>query len=351
MGLFTKKMGPVFLKETSENLSFIEKLQELKECAIGNLAVKLDQQINIAKYGELGEKNIAFELKNSGMDMYILRDICLTIGDLSAQIDYLVITRKCIYILECKNLIGNIEIDSKGDFIRTYSFQGRTIKEGIYSPITQNERHLEILKDIRKENKKNFISKFLFERHFDDNYKSIVVLANPKTYLNDRYAPKHIKNQVIRADRLISYIKNQEIELKCHEMSDDDMLELAKFYLNKNNSQRSDYTQKYEEILKEIKSSAKDNKENTNESCKETVKVEMKCDDTELIKKLKEFRLNQSRLEKIKPYYIFSDAQMNALISCSPHSKEELLEVQGFGKVKVNKYGDEILKILEENCN
>lgn len=348
MGLFTKKIGPVFLKETSESTAFIEKMEKLQERATGDLATKIEQQINIAKYGELGENNIAFELRNSGMDMYILRDICLTMGDLSAQIDYLVVTRKCIYILECKNLIGNIEIDNKGAFIRSYPFKGRNVKEGIYSPITQNERHLQILKEIRKENKKNAISKFLFEKGFDDNYKSIVVLANPKTYLNDRYAPKHIKNQVIRADQLISFFKMNEAQSKSTDMSNDSMLKLAEFYFEKNNSQRSDYAKRYEEMLQEMKALPENIKETDNESRKQTVKADMVSNDAELIKKLKEFRLNQSRLENVKPYYIFNDAQMNELIRRAPSSKEELLEVQGFGKVKVDKYGEAILRICRE---
>ena len=46
-----------------------------------------------------GEKNIAFELKNSGIPMYILHDIYLESDDLSAQIDYIVVTRKVVFII------------------------------------------------------------------------------------------------------------------------------------------------------------------------------------------------------------------------------------------------------------
>ena len=59
------------------------------------------------------------------MDMYILQDICIQHEDLSAQIDYLIVTRKRIYIIECKNLIGDIEVNSAGDFIRTYQLHGK----------------------------------------------------------------------------------------------------------------------------------------------------------------------------------------------------------------------------------
>ena len=48
----------------------------------------------------------------------------------------------------------------------------------------------------------------VFENGFTSNYKSIIVLANPKTILNAPKAPKNISNQVIKVDQLISYIKN-----------------------------------------------------------------------------------------------------------------------------------------------
>lgn len=349
MGLFSKKIGPVFLKETSDTAEFIRKMQELREKAAGDTKKAVEKQISLAKYGEIGENNVAFELKSSGMDMYILHDIYLETEALSAQIDYLVVTRKHIYVIECKNLIGNIEIDNTGNFIRTYELFGRKIKEGIYSPITQNKRHLQVLKEIRKESKGNFLSKMLFESGFDDNYKSLVVLANPKTYLNAKYAKKEVKEQVIRADQLIEYIKKTDEFSKNVTMSENDMLAIANFFLEKNKSERSDYARKYEEMLAEVNQSEN---ETVTEIKEETVEVgekelSRKEDGVDDVKsRLKAWRLEKSRSEGYKPYYIFNDAQMEDLIEKNPKTKEELLNVSGFGAVKVEKYGEDILKIL-----
>lgn len=52
--------------------------------------------------------------------------------------------------------------------------------------------------------------KMLVDRYFDENYKSIVVLANPKTYLNYKFAKKEVKDKVIRADQLIDFIKKSQ---------------------------------------------------------------------------------------------------------------------------------------------
>lgn len=355
MGLFSKRIGPVFCKETSDSGIFISKMQMLLERTDGEIRKKIEKQINMARYGEIGENNIAYELQNSGMDMYILHDIYLEINGLSAQIDYIVITRQHIYVIECKNLIGNIEVDNSGAFIRTYEIAGKRVKEGIYSPITQNQRHMQVLKEVRLSAKSNFISKMLFEKHFAETYKPIVVLANPKTYINYKYARKEIKDQIIRADQLIAYIKRQDAESvsSTGNMSTDEMLRLAQFYLSKDNPVRSDYARKYEELAREAAMYVQKEKSIVSQPIS-TVFVLSKAvpslNDSreELVRELKAFRLEQSRKEKIKPYYIFNDAQMADLIEKAPQTKEELLQISGFGNVKVEKYGAAILKILQK---
>jgi superfamily II DNA helicase RecQ len=69
----------------------------------------------------------------------------------------------------------------------------------------------------------------------------------------------------------------------------------------------------------------------------------------DLITNLKSFRLQKSREENIKPYYIFNDKQMMDLIDRMPHCKDELQKVSGFGLVKAEKYGDSILHILHKH--
>lgn len=345
MGLFQKRIGCVFLKETSDAEAYIGKLEALSEIADEDSKKKIEKQIKLAQYGLEGENKVAYELRSSGIDMYVLHDICLEIGDLSAQIDYIVVTRKLVYVIECKNLYGNIEIDSGGNFVRRIG--ASSPKEGIYSPITQNQRHLRVLKEIRKESKGNFLTKMLFEKNFEENYKSIVVLANPKTYLNAKYAKKEVKQQVIRADQLVSYIKETNERSKNDSMSDNVMLELANFFLEKHVQEHSDYAKRYEEMIAQNRL-ATAAEADTATIIKDAVENEntLRSSETELVQKLKEFRLNQSRKENVKAYYIFNDAQMQDLITKNPQNKEELQNVAGFGKVKAEKYGDAILAIL-----
>jgi ssDNA-binding Zn-finger/Zn-ribbon topoisomerase 1 len=286
MTLFQKKMGPVFIKENSEVSEFMERMQALSHRATGDLKKEIEKQIKIASYGELGENNIVFELKNSGIDMCVLHDIYIEHGDMSAQIDFLVITRKVILVIECKNLIGNIEIDNGGNFIRSYELFGKKVKEGIYSPITQNERHLRVLKEVRKESQDDFIKKHFFEAHFDKQYKSVVVLSNSKTYLNAKFAKKEVKDQVIRIDQLVTLINKLNSESKNIDLTKKEMMELAEFFLSQNVPRKSDYTKKYEELLgevekvhiapKEEKTDGEEKIKNT-EECEKTISEERIC--------------------------------------------------------------------------
>lgn len=249
MGLFDKLSEPIFLKETSDASQQLEILKNLETKLNLEGHAMIRQDIRSLEYGIWGENNIEFELRNSHMPMYILRDLYIEYGDLSAQIDYMVFTRKLCFIIECKNLYGDIEINSNGDFIRTVEYNGRKKKEGIYSPITQNTRHMELIRKIRNESRSNFFTRLLTEKNFDNFYKSIVVLANPKTVLIDRFAKKDIKNQVIRADQLVTYIKNQCEKTKELNSSDSELKNWAESFYKYHKESGKDYTIKYQPYL------------------------------------------------------------------------------------------------------
>ena len=152
-------------------------------------------------------------------------------------------------IIECKNLFGNIEINNKGDFIRSFEYKGRKYKEGIYSPITQNERHLKVYKDCWEGNK-GFVTKLIAGKYFTDYNKTIVVLANSKTVVNDKFAKKEIKQQVIRADQLVNYLKSLKTDVGSSLKS---MKESGERVLAMNVQERTDYFKKFEDLATEIK--------------------------------------------------------------------------------------------------
>lgn len=250
MGLFDRP-EVVILKESSDAKTYLEELLKLQtEVKSGTeLYKKIDKEIAIVKAGIIGEENILFELNNSGMDLVVLHDVCLVdpVGN-SAQIDFVVLTPYVIVFIECKNLFGDIVINNKGDFIRTIEYGGRKYKEGIYSPITQNERHMLVYKNCRAA-EKNLVMRLGFEHWFNDYHKSLVVLANPKTVVNDKFAPKDVKSKVIRADQLIKTLKELKSDNKTSKQTN---IELGNKILSLNHEESKDYI----EIFKELKDAA-----------------------------------------------------------------------------------------------
>ena len=250
MGLFSKVKGPIFYKDDSDAERQLAQLEALLEKATGDAAKAIKREIMLVQAGIDGEKQVRFELENSHIPMYVLHDLYLEHNGLSSQIDYLIITRCHQFVIECKNLYGDIEITENGDFIRCFSYGSFRKKEGVYSPITQNRRHLELIKQIRSE-QHSVLARGSFEKNFFQNYRSVVVLSNPKTVLNTRHAKKEIRDQVIRADQLAEYIRKVDSEPGTVAGFEKQMEELAKFFLDICKPNPMDYTEKYRYLLSE----------------------------------------------------------------------------------------------------
>jgi len=81
--------------------------------------------------------------------------------------------------------------------------------------------------------------------------------------------------------------------------------------------------------------------------CNEIVEEIVSIEKTSLYKELKEYRLNKSREEKVKPYFLYNNLQLEAIIRAKPKTVEELKEINGFGNVKCEKYGADIIYIIK----
>ena len=129
MSFFEKFQRTVFVKDDSE---LEEKLNSLK--AIRDKVVEKDEiekEIKISELGLIGEKRIEYELKCANIGMYVLHDVNVVVDELTAQVDWVVITPAYCYLIECKNLIGNVTVNSQGEFRRYYQYKGKKIAEAI----------------------------------------------------------------------------------------------------------------------------------------------------------------------------------------------------------------------------
>ena len=65
---------------------------------------------------------------------------------------------------------------------------------------------------------------------------------------------------------------------------------------------------------------------------------------------LKQLRLEIARREKVAAFIIFSDRTLKAIALRQPSTLDALAEVPGIGKMKIERYGADILRVLEESA-
>ena len=121
MALFEVFKDTIFFKESSNLEKKIKALEEIQDKVKKKEA--LTRELKILKQGLNGEKSISFELKNANIGMYVMHDVNVAYRDMEAQIDYIIITPVHCYLVECKNLIGNITVTKDGEFRREYLYQ------------------------------------------------------------------------------------------------------------------------------------------------------------------------------------------------------------------------------------
>ena len=328
IGLFTNKFtDTVIYKKDSELENKIQAINNLLKKYPNN--EKLLKMLRLCELGLQGEKEIEFELKNANIGMYVLHDVNLQYKDLKAQIDYIIITPAKTYFIECKNLIGNITIDKNGNFIREYSYGNKKIKEGIYSPVTQAQRHVEIFKKIWMERNTGIIARTITLKNFDQWRIPLVVLANSKNIINNRYAPREINKMVIKSDRLVSYIK------KDIENTSKDLLysqkEMNDYAYNLMNYYNIDIDRNYE---KEIEETLKNGISSIN------------IDNSIIKEKLLNFRKTKSKEKNIPAYYIFNNEELDKILALMPKTIQELSNANILSDVKLRLHGKEIIKII-----
>jgi len=59
-------------------------------------------------------------------------------------------------------------------------------------------------------------------------------------------------------------------------------------------------------------------------------------------------RTEQARRENMPPYVVMSDAHLRGIAAQAPGSLVHLARCPGIGPVKLDRYGDDILRVLEQ---
>lgn len=316
----------VFYKENSDLQNKYDALKKLNEEYPNN--EELQSELYIVKKGLDGENEIAYQLKKAHIGMYVLRDIKVKHEDLTAQIDYVIITPVYTYYVECKNLVGNITVTDKGDFIREFTINGKKIKKGMYSPLRQVEAQREVIRKIWESNS-SAIKKFFASKNFDYYRRVLVVAANQDTILNTNRAPKEIKYKILRADALI-----RQIEYDLNHRGNDEYLDskksmekIAQSYIDLSSKEEINYYDYYKE--------------------KYCSNLNIQVNDG-LKDRLIELRKTRSNEMNIPAYYVFTNDELDKLIEIRPKSIEELKNANIISPVKIKTHGEKIIEELNK---
>ena len=65
-------------------------------------------------------------------------------------------------------------------------------------------------------------------------------------------------------------------------------------------------------------------------------------------KRLRAWRLERAREDKVPPYVVFHDAVLHAIAEARPRSLGELSQIPGVGPTKLERYGDAVLTVVVE---
>lgn len=352
MGLFDKLFSkpidePIFIKEfDSESNKQLQILNELLDKVGDDQKYLIENEIKILQVGLHGEKNVAYELKNSFLPIICLHDIRLEHRDYSAQFDFIVISKKCVFVLETKKLTGDIIVDQGGNFIRVFKdYQGNVYKkEGINSPISQNEKHV------------NILNRFLEENKIGRNIPiyPLVVIANPKTIITYKYTKKEVRDVIIKHDQIRTKILDvwKTLDNSSITINNKEMLRIAEFLVENDSPIEYDYVKRFklkiEEKPAEEEMTTQDvivEEDQSVENIDEDANPRIKLDDT-LFESLREYRLQKAKEKNIPPYWIFTNEQLANLILNKPRNKAEYTSLPGFGEKKFEDYGQDIIAII-----
>lgn len=70
-------------------------------------------------------------------------------------------------------------------------------------------------------------------------------------------------------------------------------------------------------------------------------------DETAILEALKYWRSEKAKEQNLPSYFIATNKELLSVAKYKPAKKEELLDIKGFGKHKIENYGEEILELLE----
>jgi len=162
-----------------------------------------------AKSGRAAEENMAFYLRRFYQDdptIYVLNGIRLEENNDAAQIDHLIIHPNGMIVVECKSVLGKLQLKEDGQWVRWYGNQSK----GMGSPIKQAEMQITFLRKFLNNKTTN-------NHNFFDNLpiEILIAISNDGIFIppknNPNAAPEVCKMDMVneRIDKILERSKGQ----------------------------------------------------------------------------------------------------------------------------------------------
>lgn len=138
----------MLIKAADDQSALLEDL-ERRAAGTGADARRATRDLRIRRAGIKGERDSAYLIDfhfGEASNWAVIHDLRIEHGNRVAQIDHLLINRWLdFYVLESKHFHAGVKITEDGEFLQWNAY--RKSFEGMASPLEQNERHVEVLKD------------------------------------------------------------------------------------------------------------------------------------------------------------------------------------------------------------
>lgn len=169
-----------------------------------------------------GNKNVIYELDNTNIPMYYLKDIYIKYEDKYVRFDFIILTKKLIIVLDTTSLIGDIAISEYGDFRKYIKEKNLNTfkKRAMNNPIENIEESAQILIEV-------LIKEKLIR---SINIETKLVISNPKSIVSRNKAPLEIKNKILKYDEIQdSIIELVSNSTNSKDITENTMLQIANF--------------------------------------------------------------------------------------------------------------------------
>ncbi|AST92426.1 hypothetical protein BC6307_14550 [Sutcliffiella cohnii] len=167
---------------------------------------------------------------------YILQDLKLTINNHKVQMDTLLLTKKCIILIETKNLNVHLIFEENK---MTRNLNDKI--EGFVNPLLQVQRQ-----------------EYRMKQWFQQNYLrllpiySLIVISNPNTFFDTSKLPSHLSDKVIGIDALPWKIESIEKNIKNTLLNEADVRSYSKKLLLAHTPDDTNLLEKYDFLPDEV---------------------------------------------------------------------------------------------------